>query len=99
MDQLDPIAVDDPENRRGGQEGLRPVLMGREETKEPRPLGQEREQWPIVARQPAIEGPFAQAAMGVAEPPGDHLPVPKVRLRVFWVCAQPRFDGSYDHRD
>src|SRR6266481_6949746 len=36
MDQLDPIGVDDPEHRRGGQEALRPILMGLEETKEPR---------------------------------------------------------------
>src|SRR5436853_5576409 len=35
MNQLDPIGVDDPEHRRGGQESLRPVVMGREETKEP----------------------------------------------------------------
>ncbi len=28
--------VDDPEHGRGGQEGLRPVVMGHEETKEPR---------------------------------------------------------------
>src|SRR5467141_2511205 len=40
MDQLDPIGVNDPEHGRGGQEGLRPVVMGCEETKEPRPLGQ-----------------------------------------------------------
>src|SRR6266852_1211837 len=52
MDQLDPRGVDDAEDRRGGQEGLRPVVMGREETKEPRPLGQAGEQGPIVARQP-----------------------------------------------
>ena len=43
VDQLDPIRVDDPEHRRGGQEDLRPVLMGREETKEPGPLGHEGE--------------------------------------------------------
>ncbi len=56
MDQLDPIGVDDAEHRRSGQEDLRPVLMGLQETKEPRPLGEAGEQRPIVARQPAIEG-------------------------------------------
>src|SRR5437660_9126806 len=35
MAQLDPIGVDAPEDRRGGQEGLRPVVRSREETKEP----------------------------------------------------------------
>src|SRR5437899_8308125 len=59
MDQLDPIGVDDAEHRRSGQEDLRPVLMGLQETKEPRPLGEAGEQRPIVARQPAIEGPVA----------------------------------------
>ena len=39
MDQLDAIGVDDAEHGRSGQEDLRPVVMGREETKEPRPLG------------------------------------------------------------
>jgi hypothetical protein len=39
MDQLDPIGVNDPEHRRGGQEDLRPRLMGHEEAKEPGPLG------------------------------------------------------------
>ena len=39
VDELDPIGVDDPEHRRSGQEGCRPVLMGLQEAKEPRPLG------------------------------------------------------------
>ena len=44
MDQLDAIGVDDAEHGRGGQEDLRPVLMGHEEAKEPRPLGEPRKQ-------------------------------------------------------
>ena len=59
VDQLDAVGVDDPEHGRGGQEDLRPVLMGLEETKEPGALGQAGKQRPIVARQPAIEGPVA----------------------------------------
>ena len=58
MEQLDPIGGDDAEHRRRGQEDLGPVLMGLQETKEPRPLGEPREQRPIGARQPAIEGPI-----------------------------------------
>jgi len=61
VDQLHAIRVDDPEDRRGGQERPRPVLMGREETKEPGALGKPRKQGPIVARQPAIEGAVADA--------------------------------------
>src|SRR6266446_2947222 len=34
MDQLDSIGIDDAEHGRSGQEDLRPVLMGPEETKE-----------------------------------------------------------------
>src|ERR1700738_4887528 len=64
MDQLNPIGVDDAEHRRSGQEDLRPILMGLEETKEPRPLRQAWEQRPIVARQPAIEGPVPPTLVG-----------------------------------
>src|SRR5882672_7852744 len=41
MAQLDAIRVDDPEDRRGGQEGLRPIVMRREETTEPVRSGKE----------------------------------------------------------
>src|SRR5215831_13306462 len=66
--------------------------MGREETQEPRPLGQTGEQRPIVARQPAIEGPVASAFEGVQESQGDHLTGPEVRLRVFGDRAQLLID-------
>ena len=42
MDQLDAVGVDDAEHGRGGQERPRPILMGREETKEPGALGKPR---------------------------------------------------------
>ena len=42
MDQLDTIGVNDAEHGRGGQESPRPILMGREETKEPGALGKPR---------------------------------------------------------
>src|SRR5437016_4963452 len=57
--------------------------MGLEETKKPRPFGEPREQCPIVARQPAIEGPVAHAFEGMQQPQGDHLTGPEVRLRMF----------------
>src|SRR2546425_7566455 len=82
MDQLDPIRVDDPEHGRGSQEGLRPVLMGREEAKEPRPLGEVGKQRAIVARQPAIERPVA--------PPLSACRIPRVTIslghKVAWGC-------------
>src|SRR5438093_13478036 len=66
--------------------------MGLEETKKPRPFGEPREQCPIVARQPAIEGPVAHAFEGVEQPQGDHLTGPEVRLRMFGDGAQLLID-------
>ena len=40
VNELNAIRVDDAEDCGSGQESLRPVLMGREEAKEPRPLGE-----------------------------------------------------------
>src|SRR6266566_1688146 len=66
--------------------------MGLEETKKPRPFGEPREQCPIVARQPAIEGPVAHAFEGVEQPQGDHLTGPEVRLRMFGDGVQLLID-------
>jgi len=40
MDQLDAIRVNDPKDRRGGEEAPCPVVMGPEEAKEPGALGE-----------------------------------------------------------
>ena len=88
-----------PEHGRGGQERPRPVLMSLEKTKEPGALGQAGEQRPIVARQPAIEGPGASAFEGVQESQGDHLTGPEVRLRVFGDRAQLLIDLREQRRD
>ena len=40
VNELNAIGIDHPKHRWGGQEGLRPVVMGLQETKEPRPLGE-----------------------------------------------------------
>ena len=65
VDQLDAIGVDDAEHGRSGQESLRPVLMGLQKTKEPRPLGEAGKQGPIVTLQPAIEGTITHAFEGM----------------------------------
>src|SRR5215467_2074957 len=80
VDQLNPIRVDDAEHGRRGPERLRPVLMSLQKTKEPRPLGQAGEQRPIVACQPAIEGPVADAFERMQQPQGEHLTGPEVGL-------------------
>jgi hypothetical protein len=82
VDQRDPIRVDDAEDRRSGQADLRPVVMRREKTKEPGPLGEAGKQRPIVTRQPAIEGPVAHAFEGMQQPQGHHRTGPEVRLRM-----------------
>jgi hypothetical protein len=83
VDQLDPVGVDHAEHRRSGQEGLRPVVMGREETKEPGALGEVGKQRARVARQSAIEGPVADACEGVEQPQRGHLTGPEVGLGMF----------------
>jgi hypothetical protein len=57
--------------------------MRLEEAKEPRALGEVGKQRPIVARQPAIEGPVAHAFEGMEQSYGDHLTGPEVRLGMF----------------
>src|SRR5262245_43511401 len=99
VDQLDAIGVDDPEHGWGGQESPRPVVMGREEPKEPRPLGQARERGPIVARQRAIERPVAPALEGMQQPQGDDLTGPEVGFGVFGDSAQLLIDLIEQRRD
>jgi hypothetical protein len=65
VDQLDAVGVNDPQHGWRGQEDLRPVLMGREEATEPRPLRSAGEQGAIVACQPAIKGPVAHTFEGM----------------------------------
>src|SRR5499425_1467223 len=84
VNELDAIRVDDAEHGRRGQENLRPVLMGLQETKEPRPLGQTGEQRPRVARQPAIEGPIPAPFERMQESQGHHLTGPEAGPRDVW---------------
>jgi hypothetical protein len=99
MEQLDPISIDDTQHRWGGQEELRPVLMGREEAKEACALGEVGKQRPIVARQPAIERPVAHAFEGMEQPQSDDLTGPEVGLRVFGDSAQLLIDLLKQCRD
>jgi hypothetical protein len=83
VDQLDTVGIDDAEHGRSGQEDLRPVVMRLEETKEPGPLGEVGKQRPIVARQPAIEGPVAPTFERMQQPQSDHLTGLEVGLGMF----------------
>jgi len=83
VDQLNPIRVDDPEHSRGGQEDLRPILMGLEEAKEAGPLGSLGEEGAIVAGQPPIERTVADAFERMQQPQGDYLTGPEAGLGMF----------------
>ena len=90
--QLDAVSVNAPEHRRSGQEDLRPVLRGREEAKEPRPLGEPGKQSTIVARQPAIEDPVAHAFEDMQQPQSDDLARPQDCVGVFGETWQMVID-------
>lgn len=81
MDECNAVGVDDTQHRWGGQKDLRPVVMRREEPKEPGALGEARKQRALITRQPAIAGPVAPAFEGMQQPQGDHRTGPEVRLR------------------
>ena len=88
VDQLDAIDVDDAEHGRRGQEDLGPVLMGPEEAKKAGSLGESGKQRPIVARQPAIKRPVADACERMQQAQGDHLTGLEVGLGVFGPVMQ-----------
>src|SRR5438445_1888007 len=73
--------------------------MRLEEAKEPRALGEVGKQRPIVARQPAREGPVAPAFEGMEQPQGDHLTGPEVRLGMFRDGTQLLIDLKEQRRD
>src|SRR5262245_14116134 len=83
VNELNAIGIDHPQHRWGGQEGLRPVVMGPQEAKEAGALGEVGKQRPIIPRQPAIEGPVAPALEGMQEPQGHHFTGPETGLGVF----------------
>src|SRR5215510_13740794 len=66
--------------------------MGLEEPKEPGALGKPRKQRPIVARQPALEGPVPHPFQGMQQPQGDDLTGPEVGFGVFGDGAQLLID-------
>src|SRR5216683_2018525 len=99
VDQLDPIGVDDPEHRRSGQEGCRPVLMGLQEAKEPRPLGEAGEQGAIVARQPPIKRAVADAFERMQQPQRDHLTGPEVGFGMFGDGGEMVINLTEEGRD
>ena len=80
VEHLDALRVEAAEDRRGGQEGRRPVVRGREETQEPRPRGPAGEPGPRGARPPPRARPLAHACERGPAPPGDDRAGPEVRL-------------------
>jgi hypothetical protein len=104
VDHLAPRRVDDAEDRRSGQEDLRPVGMRRVQTQEPDPFGEAGTQRPSVTRHPASAGPVAHACAGMQQSQGDHLTGSEVRLRRCGDGAHLLSDlraqsGDQRHRD
>src|SRR5262249_61578242 len=66
--------------------------MGLEETKEPGAFRQPRKQRPIIACQPAIEGPVPHTFRGMQQPQGDDLTGPEMGLGMCGDRAQLLID-------
>ena len=97
--ELDAIGVDDPEHRRSSQEILGPVLMGREETKEPGALGEPGKQRPIVAASKTDRTRGCLHLEGMEQPQGAHLAGPEVGLGMFRDGAHLLIDLIEQRRD
>jgi hypothetical protein len=99
VDELDPIGVDDPKHRRGGQKDLCPSLVGREEAKEPCPFGYAREQRAIVPHQPAIKRAIAHAFQRMEEPQGHDFTGPQGGMRMLRDVLYVRIDLTEESDD
>src|SRR5215510_13648890 len=73
--------------------------MRREEPKEPGALGEAGKQCPIVACQPAIEGPVASTFEGMEQAQGDDLTRPEVGLGMLEDGAYLLIDLREQRRD
>src|SRR5215471_9992960 len=73
--------------------------MRLEETKEPDALGEVGKQRAIVARQPAIERPIADAFESMQQAQGDHLTGPEMGLGMFGDRAHLLIDFIEQRRD
>ncbi len=83
MDQLDAIAVNNAQQTGFSQEGIRPVLVSSQQPEETSPMGQTREQIPVVLAQPTVEGPVASAFDGVQQADSHDLTGPQLGLGMF----------------
>src|SRR5467141_3455887 len=99
VDELDAVGVNDAEHRRGSQEDPRPVLMGLQEAKEPRPLGEAGEQGAIVARQPPIKRAVADDFERMQQPQRDHLTGPEVGFEMFGDGGEMVINLTEEGRD
>ena len=87
VNQLDAIAIDDPQHCGRGQEGLGPGLMGSQATEETSTMGQLGEHGQVVLGKPAIKGPGTHSLDGVEQAYGDNLARPQRSLGVILHIA------------
>ena len=83
VELLNTIAIDDSQQGGRGQEGVRPVLVSAQQPTQSGTVGQTREQLPMIARQPAIEGPVADTLDGMQQAQGDYFTGSEMGLAMF----------------
>ena len=89
MEQLDALRVDQADQGRLSHKALGPVSMGNEQPKQTRATGQLREQHLIVALEPAIDGPIANAFERKQNGNRDHFAGIQAGLSVFLRLGHP----------
>ena len=80
MNQLNAVAIDDPQQTGFSQEAVTPVLVSSQQSEETSPVGQTREHIPMVLLQPSVEGSVADAFNGMEQADGGDLAGPKLGL-------------------
>jgi hypothetical protein len=76
LEPLAPLGGDAAEPRRRGPADLGPVLLGLQETQEPRALGEPGDQRPLGARPAALAGPMPDTLERLPPSQGPHLTGP-----------------------
>ena len=84
MDQLNPVAVRDPQHSGCDQKPCHPCRVGLEEAEQARPLRQPGKQCQRVARQPAGEGAGTDAFEGKPQGECHDLTGIEFGIRTFW---------------
>src|SRR5262249_37885762 len=83
VQQLNAIAIDDPQDRRGRQKLVGPGPVYGQQTKQARPLGQRGKQFAPITSQPPIKGSIATPFESEEDPHGHDFARPQGRQGMF----------------